>query len=238
MSGHSKWHSIKHKKAATDAKRGKIFTVHAKLITIAARNGGDPMMNPTLRSAIDRAKADNVPNTNIERAIKKGTGEDKDATQYEELTYEAMGPAGVSLMIDVITDNRNRSLTNIRTILMKNGGNLGSSGSASWKYDHLAEFQVGKSGMDIENLELLLIEAGAEDFEEHEDFLLAYTSIENYGSFKHAATEAKLTLLQDAIVWKPKALVCLSESDSEKLGKLLEKLEDDEDVRAVYVDAE
>lgn len=236
MSGHSKWHSIKHKKAATDAKRGKIFTVHAKMIAMAARNGGDPMMNPSLRTAIDRAKADNVPNANIERAIKKGSGEDKDAAQYEELSYEAMGPGGSSLMIDVITDNRNRSLTNIRTLLMKNGGTLGSSGSASWKYDHLAEFQIPLSGQ-AEEMELALIEAGAEDLEQHEETFLAYTSIENYGSFRKQALAQGLTIDKDAIVWKPKNLVTLSDDDANKLEKLLEKLDDDEDVSAVYTDA-
>ncbi|MDH5597337.1 MAG: YebC/PmpR family DNA-binding transcriptional regulator, partial [Candidatus Peregrinibacteria bacterium] len=126
MSGHSKWHSIKHKKGAADAKRGKIFTRHANLITIAARAGGDPDMNPNLRLAIDNAKADNVPNNNIERAIKRGTGEDKSAAQIEEVTYEGYGPAGTAVYVECLTDNTNRTYTNIRTIFNKRGGNLGN----------------------------------------------------------------------------------------------------------------
>ena len=129
MSGHSKWHSIKHKKGAADAKRGKIFTKHAKLITIAAKSGGDPDMNPGLRTAILNAKADNVPNANIDKAIKKGSGADKDAAVFLEATYEGYGPEGTAVLVEVLTDNKNRSVTNVKNIINKNGGKMGESGT-------------------------------------------------------------------------------------------------------------
>ena len=178
MSGHSKWSSIKHKKAATDAVKGKIFTKHAKLVALAARKGGDPITNPSLRSAIDNAKAENLPVDNIERAIKKGTGEGKDAAQFSEIIYEARGPAGVALLIEALTDNKNRTITNLKVVVTKNGGQMGAAGSVAYlfgrkglitvplkpAYDPLAKVQPGPpQTKSVDDIEMIAIDAGAED---------------------------------------------------------------------------
>lgn len=237
MAGHSKWANIKHKKGAADAKRGKVFTMHAKLITIAAKAGGDPDMNPALRGAIDRAKADNVPNANIDRAIKKGTGEDKDAAVYMELTYEAMGPGGSSMMIDVVTDNKNRSLTNVRTILTKNGGNMGS---AAWKFDKAAYFLVDLDGKDPEEAELELIDCGADDMADAgEGKFEVFSAPEDFGTVKAAITAAGYKVEKDDLIWKAKNEMPVSDAEvARKIMKLIDKLEDDEDVKSVYIDAD
>ncbi len=163
MSGHSKWHSIKHKKGAADAKRGKIFTRLAREITVAARDGGgDPDMNARLRKAVSDAKAANMPNDNIDRAIKRGTGE-LEGVNYDEITYEAYGPGGVAILIETMTDNRNRTVADLRHLLSKNNGNLGESGSVSWLFDRKGYIVVGKAAKSEEELFEIAIEAGAED---------------------------------------------------------------------------
>lgn len=237
MSGHSKWHSIKHKKGAADAKRGKVFTMHAKLITIAARGGGDPEMNPALRAAIDRAKADNVPNANIDRAIKKGTGEDKDAAQYEEITYEALGPGGTAFMIDCITDNTNRTLTNVRTCITKNGGTLGSVG---WQFEKKAYLLVNIGEKDQDEAELELIECGAEDLEKGENddgefrFEL-YTAAGQLGTVRDKVAAAGMKTEKDELVWKAKEDIVVDDPAlAQKLIKFMDALEDDEDVNQVF----
>lgn len=237
MSGHSKWATIKHKKGAADAQRGKVFTMHAKLITIAARAGGDPAMNPSLRIAIERAKADNVPNANIDRAIKKGTGEDKDGAHYEEITYEAMGPGGTSFMIDVITDNKNRSNTNVRTILTKNGG---TQGSAAWKFDRVAYFVVDLAGKDHDEAELILIDCGAEDLENIEASKFGVTApLADYGEVKSAIQDAGFKIEKDEIIWKAKSDTEVSDVEmAKKVLKLMDLLSDDDDVNNVYTDAD
>jgi len=237
MAGHSKWANIKHKKAAADSKRGKVFTMHAKLITIAAKSGGDPDMNPTLRTAIDRAKADNVPNANIERAIKKGTGEDKDAASYEEITYEAMGPGGTSYMIDVITDNKNRSNTNVRTAITKNGG---SQGSAAWKFDKVSFFIVDLEGKDRDESELMLIDCGADDIEDTgEGKFGVYASLTSYSSVKKAIQDAGYKIEKDEVIWKAKNSLPIDDPTiAQKIIKLMDKIEEDEDVSNVYTDAD
>jgi YebC/PmpR family DNA-binding regulatory protein len=178
MSGHSKWSSIKHKKAATDAVKGKVFTKHAKLVALAARKGGDPITNPSLRSAIDNAKAENLPVDNIERAIKKGTGEGKDAAQFSEIIYEARGPAGVAILIEALTDNKNRTITNLKVVVSKNGGQMGTAGSVAYlfgrkglitvplkpAYDPLAKVQPGPpQTKSVDDIEMIAIDSGAED---------------------------------------------------------------------------
>jgi YebC/PmpR family DNA-binding regulatory protein len=235
MSGHSKWNSIKHKKGAADAKRGKIFTMHAKLITIAARGGGDADMNPNLRSAIDRAKADNVPNNNIDRAIKKGTGEDKDAASYEEITYEAMGPGGTAFMIDVITDNKNRSLTNVRTIVNKNGGSFGSAGSVAWKFDKRALLIADPAGMDLDEAELTLIDCGADDLARTTDGKFEiYAGPSQCSAVKKAAEEAGLKIEKDELIWKAKEEMNVADAGlAKKVLKLMDALDEDEDVSQV-----
>lgn len=235
MSGHSKWHSIKHKKGAADAKRGKIFTVHAKLIAIAARGGGDPDMNPTLRSAIDRAKTDNVPNANIDRAIKKGTGEDKDAAVYEEITYEAIGPDGSAFMIDVITDNKNRALTNVRILVTKNGGNLGSAGSVAWKFDKKAFLLVSAAGKNVEEAELELIDCGADDFELTGDGKFeVYAAPDQLSTVKKALGGVGFKVEKDELIWKAKENMKIANVDlAKKILKLMDAIDEDEDVSQV-----
>ena len=237
MSGHSKWASIKHKKGANDAKRGKIFTMHAKMITIAARSGGDPDMNPTLRTAIDRAKADNVPNANIDRAIKKGTGEDKNAAQYEEITYEAMGPGGASFMIDVITDNKNRSNTNVRTILTRNGG---TPGSAAWKFDKVAFFLVDPEGKNPDETELTLIDCGADDLEAAEEGKFGvFASLTSFNEVKNLIQAAGYKVEKDEIIWRPKDPMPVDDkTQAEKILKLIDALDEDDDLHNVYSDAD
>lgn len=176
MSGHSKWHSIRHKKGAADAKRAKIFTRHANLITIAARSGGDPEMNPGLRLAIENAKKENVPNNNIDRAVKRGTGEDKGAAQIEEVTYEGYGPGGTAIIVECLTDNTNRTYTNVRTIFGKRGGNLGNSGSVAWMFDRKGLIQLKTEGIDLDEAELAAIDAGADDVQREDDQLVIYTN--------------------------------------------------------------
>lgn len=235
MSGHSKWHSIKHKKGAADAKRGKIFTMHAKLITIAAKAGGDPEMNPSLRAAIDRAKADNVPNNNIDRAIKKGTGEDKDAAIYEEITYEAMGPDGSAFMIDVITDNKNRSHTNVKTLVNKNGGTMGSSGSVGWKFDKKAFLLVDPAGKSADEAELELIDCGADDIQPAEEGKFeVYTEVANFFDVKKAVEAAGFKVEKDELVWKAKEEMKVDDvALAKKIIKLMEAIDEDEDVSQV-----
>ncbi|MEK7146527.1 MAG: YebC/PmpR family DNA-binding transcriptional regulator [Patescibacteria group bacterium] len=234
MSGHSKWNTIKHKKGATDAKRGKIFTLHARMVALAARSGGDPAMNPALRTAIDRAKADNVPNDNIDRAIKKGTGEDKDGAQIEEITYEAFGPEGSSFLIDVITDNKNRSLTNIRTLLTKNGGNMGAAGTVAWKFDKKAYLLVDAAGKNPDDVELELIDAGADDLEKVDDKFELTVSLEKWGEVKKKVEAAGYKIEKDEAVWVPKDPLPVTDPElAKKLVHLMELIEEDDDVNKV-----
>jgi YebC/PmpR family DNA-binding regulatory protein len=238
MSGHSKWASIKHKKGAADAKRGKVFTMHAKLITIAAAGGGDPDMNPALRGAIDRAKADNVPNLNIDRAIKKGTGEDKDAANYEEITYEAMGPGGSAFMIDIITDNKNRSLTNVKTAVNKNGGTFGSS--VAWKFDKKAYLLVDSAGKDPEEAELELIDCGADDLvDAGEGKFELYADAGKCFEIKKAAEAAGFKVEKDELVWKGKDELKVDDAElAKKIVRLMEAIDEDEDVSQVSSDVD
>ena len=237
MSGHSKWHSIKHKKGAADAKRGKVFTMHAKLIAIAARSGGDPEMNPGLRTAIDRAKGDNVPNANIDRAVKKGSGTDKDAAAYVELTYEAIGPDGSAFMIDCVTDNTNRTLTNVRTIVTKNGGSMGS---VSWQFEKKAYLLVDPAGMDKGKAEMELIDCGADDLVESEsengDFRFAlFAPGDQLGLVRKAVEDKGMKVEKDELIWKAKEEKVVSEVElAQRLMKFMDKIDEDDDVNQVY----
>src|SRR3989441_11964326 len=179
MSGHSKWHSIKHKKGATDAKRGKLFTKFIKEITVAARQGGgDPNGNARLRKAISDAKAGNMPNDTIDRAIRRGTGEEG-GVNYEEITYEGYGPGGVALLIEAMTDNRNRTVAEIRHIFSKNGGNLAAAGAVAWMFEKKGYIVVEKSAKSEEELFDIVIEAGADDLRDDEDSFEIITSPES-----------------------------------------------------------
>lgn len=235
MARHSHWANIKNKKAASDAIRGKALTLHAKLIEVAARKGGNPDMNAALRSAIDKAKSDNVPNANIERAIRRGTGEDKDGKVYEELTYEAFGPEGCVFLIDVITDNKNRSLTNIRTNLEKKGGHFGAAGSVAWKFDKKAYFEVrDSSGSSPDEVELKLIDCGSEDLIAVDGGYEVYTAPEKLGEVKNALIKAGFKVEKDELVWKAKDEVRINNVETgKKILEMIESVEVDEDVKVI-----
>lgn len=258
MSGHSKWATIKRKKDVTDSKRGKIFTQHAKLIALSAQQGGgDISMNATLRAAVDRAKLDNVPNTNIDRAIKKGTGELKEGEAISELTYEGYGPGGVAFYVQVVTDNKNRAVSNVRSLFTKHGGNLGGPGSVAWMFGKKGVIEVGTAGTAMEGksrdeVELALIEAGAEDIEfgaggdgasgkagGAELSALVYTKFEDLTTVKKALEAAGFNVFRAESEFIPKNTVAIT--DSEVAGKVLrlaEALEEDEDVNSVSMNAE
>ncbi|MDH5597101.1 MAG: YebC/PmpR family DNA-binding transcriptional regulator [Candidatus Peregrinibacteria bacterium] len=234
MSGHSKWHSIKHKKGAADAKRGKIFTRHANLITIAARSGGDPDMNPTLRMAIDNAKKENVPNANIDKAIKRGTGEDKSAAQIEEVTYEGYGPAGTAVYVECLTDNTNRTYTNIRTIFNKRGGNLGGSGSVAWMFDRNGVININAEGKDGDEIELAAIDTGARDVEREDDFIEIYTDPSDLSAVMDKLRSAGIEAENAEVKWIPNQTVEISdEKDAQKVLDFMDALDEDPDVSNV-----
>lgn len=236
MSGHSKWHSIKHKKGAADAQRGKIFTKHAKLISIVARHGADPDTNPSLRAAIDNAKADNVPNTNIDRAIKKGSGQDKDATNYEELFYEGFGPAGTALYVHVITDNRNRALSEVKAILTKKGGGMGAAGSAAWMFNRKGLITVPvKEGTNADDLELMLIDSGAEDIKKAGEIMEVYTDFTKLALVKENLMKSGIQFDKAEVVFIPKQTVKITDpEDARKVLNLVEMLEENDEVSGVY----
>lgn len=235
MSGHSKWHSIKHKKGAADAARGKVFTKHAKLITVAAREGGDPDMNPALRSAIENARKDNMPNKNIERAIKKGTGEDKDGAQIEEFFYEGYGPEGIAMMVQVLTDNKNRSVSSVRSIFTKNGGNLGENGCVAWMFERIGLISVKGEGKDQEELELSAIDAGANDISIDGERVEIHTDPTEMNEVKDKLVEAGLEVDKAELSFNATQTVEITEKEkAEKILKLFAALEEDDDVTNVY----
>lgn len=234
MSGHSKWHSIKHKKGAADAKRGKIFTRHANLITIAARSGGDPEMNPSLRLAIDNAKKDNVPSANIDKAIKRGTGEDKDAAQIEEVTYEGYGPGGVAVIVECLTENTNRTYTNMRTIFNKKGGNLGKTGVVTWMFDRKGVITLNTKECNPDEAELAAIDAGAEDIEREDDLMEIYTSPTDLSSVADKLKAVGYEAEKAEVQLVPNQTVKVEdESTAKRILNFMETLDDDPDVSDV-----
>lgn len=239
MSGHSKWHSIKHKKAATDKKRGKIFTKHAKLVAVAARGGADPNMNPTLRMAIDNARAENMPYDNIERAIKKGSGEAKDAAVIEEVIYEGFGPGGVAIYIEALTDNRNRTVSNVKLLVSKNGGNLGSSGSVGYMFSKKGIIEVALDGKSADDIELAAIDAGADDVKEGDEVVEIYTAPNNLMQVKTNLGKNGLKVSSAGLTYVATTLVPLhDEAIARSLFDLIDAVEEDEDVMTVYHNAE
>ncbi len=234
MSGHSKWSSIKHKKGALDAKRGKIFTRLAREITVAARDGGgDPDMNPRLRKAISDGKAANMPNDNIDRAIKRGTGE-IEGVSYEEITYEAYGPGGVAILIETMTDNRNRTVAELRHLLSKNNGNLGESGSVSYLFDRKGYILVDSKQKSEEELFEIAIEGGAEDLKQDGDNFEIFTAQENFEDVKKAVEDAGIEAEVAEISMIPQTFVKVEGSDAQSMLKLYELLDDYDDVQNVY----
>ncbi len=233
MSGHSKWHTIKHKKGALDAKRGKLFTKLIKEITVAARTGGgDADANARLRKAVSDAKGANMPNDTIDRAIKRGTGE-LEGVNYEEITYEGYGPGGVAVMVDSMTDNRNRTVAEIRHIFSKNGGNLGASGAVNWMFEKKGYIVVEKSAKSEDELFELVIEAGADDLRDDEDNFEIITSPENFDAVLQAVKGAGINPLVAEIEMIPQNYIKLTGNDARQMLKLMEALEDHDDVQKV-----
>jgi len=239
MSGHSKWHTIKHKKGALDAKRGKIFTKLIKEITVAARTGGsgDPDANARLRKAIADAKAQNMPSDTIERAIKRGTGE-IGGVAYEEITYEGYGPAGVAVLIETMTDNRNRTVAELRHIFSKNGGNLGESGSVGWMFEKKGYIVVDKAAKPEDELFEIAIEAGADDVRDDGDALEIFTSPENFDVVLEAVKSAGIEPQAASISMIPQNYIRLEGADAKQMLKLYDALEDHDDVQKIFANFE
>ena len=233
MSGHNKWSTIKHKKGAADAKRGKLFSKFIKEITIAARiGGGDPDGNPRLRTVLDKARAANMPNDNVARAIKKGTGELEGAA-FEEITFEGYGPSGVAILVETTTDNRNRTVAEIRHLLAKMGGNLGEAGCVAWMFTKQGVLTFDKA-VGEEKLMEVALEAGASDIRDEEDFLTVITDLGSFDSVKKACDGAGLKYLEANISMVPQNTIKLERDAAEKMLKLMDALEDHEDVQNVY----
>lgn len=234
MSGHSKWATIKHKKGAADAKRGKVFTKLIKEIAVAARiGGGDADANPRLRTAIADAKAVNMPADNIKRAIQRGTGE-LPGVEYEEIVYEGYGPSGVALIMEVATDNRNRTLADIRHILSKHGGNLGESGCVMWNFNKLGYIVVEKSTAEEDTLLELITEAGAEDMKEDGENWEIFCPVESFQQVIDALNNAGITPVVAELSMIPQTHVKLSGKPADQILRLMDELDEHEDVQHVY----
>jgi YebC/PmpR family DNA-binding regulatory protein len=234
MSGHSKWSTIKRKKAKTDAQRGKIFTKLIKELTIAARiGGGDENANPALRTAIAAAKSANMPAANIDRAIKRGTGE-LPGVVYENITYEGYGPGGTAIMIEVLTDNKNRTVADIRHILSKHNGNLGESGCVSWIFDKKGMIQIDSSQISEEELLELVLESGADDLRREDDMYEIVTQPTSFEAVKGILREHKIHIDSAELTMHPKNTVKVNEKEAEQLLKLMDALEEQEDVNNIY----
>jgi YebC/PmpR family DNA-binding regulatory protein len=233
MSGHSKWHTIKHKKGALDAKRGKVFTKLIKEITVAARTGGgDPGANARLRKAISDAKAANMPNDTIDRATKRGTGE-LEGVSYDEITYEGYGPGGVAVMVDSLTDNRNRTVAEIRHIFSKNGGNLASSGAVGWIFEKKGYIVVEKSAKPEDELFEIVTEAGAEDLRDDEDNYEIITAPDSFDVVLEAVKKSGVEPQVAEVEMIPKEYKKLEGNEAKQMLKLMEALEDNDDVQKV-----
>ncbi len=234
MSGHSKWHSIKHKKAATDAKRGKAFTKSIKEITVAARlGGGDEESNPRLRTAVAAAKSNNMPSENIKRAIMKGTGE-LEGMSIDEIVYEGYGPGGVGLIVECLTDNRNRTVGEVRHLFDKYGGNLGENGCVAWMFDKRGYILTPAAGLDEDAAMTLAIEAGADDFSVQEDQYEILTAPESFHSVLHELEKNGLKFTDAALSMVPQNYVKVQGNAARQVVKLMDMLDDHDDVQAVH----
>lgn len=236
MSGHSKWSTIKHKKAATDAKKGKIFTKMARLIEVAAKSGADPETNYKLKLAIEKAKESNMPKENIKRAIDKGSGASM-GSNYEEILYEAIAPNNVAILINVLTDNRNRAASEIRGVFSKHGGNLGSSGSVSWMFENLGVITIDFKKLNNEKkeeLELLAIDLGAKDIKQDEDEVQIFTNSKELYKIKESLESAGFEVLRAESLFDPKNTVKIEDEESaKKILKIIDLLEELDDVESV-----
>ena len=239
MSGHSKWHNIQGRKNAQDAKRGKVFQKLSREIYMAAKAGGpDPSMNPALRLVVDKAKAANMPNDNVERAIKKATSA-VDETNYDEITYEGYGPGGVGILVHALTDNRNRTATNVRVAFTRNGGSLGETGSVSYLFDRKGYIAIERDGLTVDEETMFedVLEAGAEDLQTSPEVFEIYTAPEDFAAVRDEL-EKEFTLAQAELTMIPQTTIDLNEEQKEQFERLVDKLEDDDDVSEVFTAAE
>ena len=233
MSGHNKWSTIKHKKGAADAKRGQVFTKLIKEITVAAKlGGGDADGNPRLRTAIDKAKAENMPKENIERAIKKGTGELEGVT-YEEITYEGYGPGGVAVLVEVMTDNRNRTVSDVRSIFTKCNGNMGETGCVAWMFDKKGLIVLSKN-TDFDKLFEAALEAGAEDVSDQDEQFEVITDQSTFMDVRDSLAKQGFAFESAEVTMIPQTMIKLEGKPAENMLKLMERLEDNDDVQNVY----
>ena len=238
MSGHSKWHNIQAKKGKTDAKRGKIFTKIGKEIVVAVKNGGPNLdTNSKLRDVVAKAKAANMPNDNISRAIKKAAGE-ANSVNYENIVYEGYGPSGVAVIVDVLTDNKNRSAGNVRNAFTKGGGNMGNSGCVGFMFQEKGEIIIEKADLDEDEIMMMALDAGAEDFASEEEVFVVTTSPEDFGTVREALEAEGLEFLEAGVKMIPDTYTEINEDDAKKFQKMLDLLEDDDDVQEVYHNAE
>jgi YebC/PmpR family DNA-binding regulatory protein len=234
MAGHSKWANIKHRKAAQDAKKGKIFTKIARELTVAAKQGGgDPDANSRLRLALDKARLANMPRDNVDRAIKKGTGEGSEQS-YEDITYEAYGPGGVAILIKVLTDNRNRSITDVRYAVTKRGGSMAEAGSVSWQFDMKGVIEVDAEKINENDIMELAIEAGAEDVATADGLYSVVTAPADFETVLQAIETRGLTPEYAEVTMKPKNTITVSSDDAKKIIIMVDALEDLDDVQDVY----
>ncbi|KUO74059.1 MAG: transcriptional regulator [Desulfosporosinus sp. BRH_c37] len=236
MSGHSKWANIKHKKGKADAQKGKMFTKLGRELVVASRASGGDVNDFRLKIAIENAKAENVPNENIQRAILKGAG-GAEGTVYEELRYEGYGPGGVAIMIDILTDNRNRTAGEIRFIFSKNGGNMGETGSVGWMFEEKGQLRILREGLKLseDDVMMLALDAGAEDFEIDEEGYVVYTTPEAMESVRQALLDQKISIVEAVISPIPQNTIEITDTDqARKLVRLMDKLEDHEDSQGVY----
>ena len=236
MSGHSKWHNIQGRKNAQDAKRGKIFQKLSRDIYMAAKSGGpDPDANPQLRLVMDKARAANMPKDNIKRALDKATG--ANGANYEEITYEGYGPGGVAIIVDTLTDNKNRTAANVRSAFTKGGGNVGTPGSVSYMFDKKGQIIIDKEEceMDADELMMLALDAGAEDFSEEEDSYEVYTAPEDFSAVRETLEKEGVPMLEADVTMIPQTWTELTDEESiKKMNRILDLLDDDDDVQAVY----
>ncbi len=235
MSGHSKWANIKHRKAAQDAKKAGVFTKLAKDIVLAAKNGSDPETNFRLKLAIDKARAANMPKDNIERSIKKGSGEDKDAASLEEIIYEGYGPGQVAMLIKTVTDNKNRTVSEVKHLLNKNGGKFSESGGVSWQFDQVGQIIVeSQEGQDPEGLEMKILETSAQDYQQDEEVFQIYTQPQDLQKTQQELEDQGLKIAEAQLAFRAKNTVEISEAEKEAYERLLEALEEQEDVFEIY----
>jgi YebC/PmpR family DNA-binding regulatory protein len=238
MSGHSKWSTIKHKKGAADKKRGKIFTKLIKEITVAARmGGGDPEANPRLRQALAAAKAQNMPKDNFERAVKKGTGE-LEGVNYEEIIYEGYGPGGVAVMVECLTDNRNRTIADVRYMFSKAGGNVGTDGCVGWMFDKKGLIAVNKEGMDEDTLMEVALDAGAEDIKDEGDVYEVITEPAEFDAVKNALDKAEIACEMAEITMIPQTMTAVTGKEAEQMVRFMDALDDCDDVQNFYTNAD